>query len=150
MIKYHFITEWSFRAPAERIWALVKEPESIAEWWPEIEKVKIRGENKDIAKGNIIDVAIKGFLFNLNITLEVIGIESKKELHLKSYGDLEGHGLLTLKEEGDFTKVTYIWEVNTIRWWMNILGLFLKPLLTWSHKKAMDSGYNALKSCIEK
>ena len=62
MIKYHFVTEWDLRAPAERVWALVKEPESMAEWWPEIKQVKLRGENKDFVKGNIIDVVIKGFL----------------------------------------------------------------------------------------
>ncbi len=149
MIKYHFITDWSFRAPAERVWALVKKPESIVEWWPEIKHVKVRGENKDIAKGNIIDVVIKGFLYKLDITLEIIGIESKKELHLKSSGDLEGNGLLTLKEEEHFTIVRYVWEVNTNGWWINILGLFLKPLLIWNHKKAMDSGYKALKSRVE-
>ena len=149
MIKYHFVTEWNFKAPVEQIWALVKEPEIIMERWPEIKQTKIRGNNKDIAKGDIIDVVIKGLLCKLNFTLEVIGIESNKTLHLKSYGDLEGHGLLTLKKEGYFTKVKYIWEVNTIGWWINIIGLFLKPLMTWNHKKAMDSGFNALRSCIE-
>ena len=128
---------------------MVKKPESIVEWWPEIKHVKVRGENKDIAKGNIIDVVIKGFLYKLDITLEIIGIESKKELHLKSSGDLEGNGLLTLKEEDHFTIVRYVWEVNTNGWWINILGLFLKPLLIWNHKKAMDSGYKALKSRVE-
>jgi hypothetical protein len=56
---------------------------------------------------------------------------------------------LTLNEQGDFTKVRYSWEVNTIGWWINILGLLFKPLLIWSHNKAMDSGYHALKSRIE-
>jgi hypothetical protein len=149
MVNYHFITEWIFRAPAERIWALVKEPESMVEWWPEIKQVKIRRANKDIAEGDIINVVLKGFLFKLQITLEVIGIKPKKELHLKSYGDLEGRGLLTLNEQGDFTKVRYSWEVNTIGWWINLLGLLFKPLLIWSHNKAMDSGYHALKSRIE-
>ena len=149
MIKYHFVTEWNSKAPVERIWARVKEPEIIMERWSEIKQTKIRGKNKDIAKGDIIDVAIKGFLCKLDFTLEVIGIESNKTLHLKSYGDLEGYGLLTLKEEGYFTKVKYIWAVNTIDLWINILGLLFKPLMTWNHKKAMDSGFNALRSCIE-
>ena len=149
MIKYQFVTDWTFRAPVERVWALVKEPETIVSWWPEIKECKIRGQHKDIAKGTTIDAAVKGILYKFNFNLEVIGIKPKKELRLKSSGDLEGMGLLTLIEEGDLTRVKYIWQVSTTGLWINVLGIFLKPLLIWSHNKAMDSGYKALKSRIE-
>ena len=149
MIKYRFITDWSFKTSAEKVWALAKEPETIMGWWPEIKEINIIGENKDIVKGSMIEVVVRGIPCQFKFNLEVTGIDPERELCLRSTGDLEGYGILTLAEEGNLTKTKFVWEIGTTSWWANVIGFFLKPLLIWSHNRAMRSGYKAIKNRIE-
>jgi hypothetical protein len=149
MIDYHFITHWTFKAPVEKVWAFIYEPEALIGWWHEIREFKIRGKNPNIVKGSKIDIVIRGIPCQFQFNLEVTGIKLKKELHLRSTGDLEGYGILTLKEEAGLTQIKYVWDIKTTKWWANVIGFFFKPLLVWSHNRAMRSGCEALESRLE-
>jgi len=149
MIEYNFVTDWVFKASADKVWALIEEPETTMSWWPEIKEFKIKGENKYIAKGNKIDVVIRGIPIQFRFSIEVTQVDPKKELRVQSTGDLEGYGVLTLKEEADSTKMKYVWEIRTTKWWANVIGFIFKPLLIWSHNRAMRSGCEALANRLE-
>jgi len=149
MLKYHFVTEWSFKAPVERVWEVIKDAESMPAWWPGLKKCQIRGDDKTLKVGTLLEAAVKGLLGDLNFTLEVSEIEPHKRLLLKSSGDLRGIGLWTLAPDGDGTRTRFLWEITTTGWLMNLVGLLFKPLLARNHDRVMAAGYKALKSRIE-
>jgi len=149
MISYHLASEWHFKVTANRVWDAVKDIEAIPDWWPSIKRVRIKGDNKTVEKGSIIEVTVKGLFGDLNLTFEIIRIEPQKELRFKSSGDLEGCALWTLEEEEEYTKARLIWDVTTTGRLLNFAGLFLKPLLIWKHNRVMNAGYQALKNRIE-
>jgi uncharacterized protein YndB with AHSA1/START domain len=149
MPQYRFITEWSFHAPVEKVWALTTEAESMSLWWPRVKKSVIRGGGRSLELGTVIDVAVRGILGDLKFTLEVARIERLKELLLKSNGGLRGFGLWTLEEDGGTTRTIIRWEIATTGWLMNLAGFFAKPLLERSHNRVMARGYEALKAHLE-
>lgn len=149
MLKYHFVTEWRFKAAADRVWAAIRDVESMPLWWPGVKKAQIRGGDKALKVGTSINCRVAGLLGGLNFTLVVAEIEPGKKLLLKSSGDLEGSGLWTLEMQGDQTLTRFCWEVTTTGRLMNLVGLLLRPLLVWNHNRVMAAGYKKLKSRLE-
>jgi uncharacterized protein YndB with AHSA1/START domain len=146
---YHFVTDWSFKAPVNKVWDAIVDVEAYPTWWPGFKKAQIRGTDKTLRIGTVIDVTVKGFLGELNFTLEVRELEMHKKLLFKSSGDLQGTGLWVFEQQNRETRVRYYWDVGTTGLLMNLVGLFAKPWLTRSHEKVMSVGYRVLKSIIE-
>ena len=149
MRMYHFVTDWSFRAPCSKVWDAIMDVEAYPTWWPSFKKARIRGADKSSAVGVFIDATVGGALGDLNFTLEVSEVDLHKKLLLKSSGDLRGAGMWVFEHSEDETRVKFYWDVATTSWIMNFIGLFAKPLLTRSHDSVMASGYKVLKSRIE-
>ena len=148
-MRYHFVTDWSFKAPVNRVWDVIKEVEAMPTWWPGFQKAQIRGADKTIRVGTMIDASVKWVLGDLNLTIEVSQLDTNKKLLLKTSGDLQGTGRWLLTQHGSETRTKYYWDVSTTGWLINLVGLLTKPLLVRSHAKVMAAGYKALKSRIE-
>jgi len=149
MVRYDMLTEWRFKAPPRRVWAVVDDVGSMAAWWPGIKKAQIRGAGKKLKPGTAIDLVVKGIIGDLEFSVEAVEVEPARKLLFKSSGDLKGFGLCTLEKEGDETLARLRWVVATTGWLMNLAGLVLKPLLKRRHDRVMAEGYKVLKKRLE-
>lgn len=148
-LKYHFVTEWRLKAPASRVWEALKDVETMFLWWLGVKKAQIRGNDKTLKVGTILDFTVKGLLGDLKFTLEVAEIEAYKKLLFKSDGDLKGFGLWTIEAQNGESRTIFLWEVTTTGWLMNLAGVLFKPLLKRNHARVMAAGYRVLKSRLE-
>ncbi|PPD58049.1 SRPBCC family protein [Dehalogenimonas etheniformans] len=145
-LKYHFVTKWHFDAPPDRVWSLIRDGETMPQWWPGVKRFEIIGHDKSLKIGQRINAAVQGLVGELAFTLEITEIENGKRLKMKVTGDLEGEGIWTLEEEGDGCRTIYQWDVSTSGWLMNALGIVFKPVLMWNHNRVMVKGYEAIKT----
>ncbi|XUX00224.1 MAG: SRPBCC family protein [Dehalogenimonas sp.] len=145
-LAYHFVTDWHFDAPPDCVWSLIRDAESMSQWWPGVKRFEIIGQDKSLKIGQRINASVQGLAGELAFTLEITEIENGKRLKMKATGDLEGEGIWTLEKEVGGCRTIYQWDVSTSGWLMNVLGLVFKPILMWNHDRVMAKGYQAIKT----
>lgn len=148
--QYHFVTDWRFRAPLEKVWTVVLDIERYPGWWKNFRRVKtIRGDGKSI--GSIIECEVRGPLpYSLNYTLEVREAEQYRHILLASTGDLVGTGRWAFSEvEPGTSKAVYAWDVATTNPILNLVAPLAKRALARNHEQVMANGYAALRPHID-
>ena len=144
VIHYYFLTEWRLKAKPWGVWAVVDDFESLPEWWPGIKDACIRGEDKKMRKGAVLELVVKGIVGDLKMVIEVAEVTPPRKLLVKSRGSLKGFGLCTLERDEAQTLTRMRWEVASTGWLMNLAGLVIRPLLKRRHNKVMGDGYREL------
>jgi Polyketide cyclase / dehydrase and lipid transport len=63
---YHFVTDWRFHAPLQKVWSVVLDIERYPGWWKNFRRVQIaRGDGKSV--GSVIECEVRGSLpYSLN------------------------------------------------------------------------------------
>ena len=152
MEMYHFVTEWFFKAPIERVWEETGNIEAYPTWWKGLRKAKMRGPESRLRLGSIADCEVKGTLpFSLRFTVEVTAFEPPHVVEIKSTGDLVGTGRWVLQCRDGGTQSTFYWDVGTSNPILNLLAKvpFVKPLLEKSHDHVMTKAYEVVRARIE-
>ena len=148
-LHYHFTTRWRFDASAEKVWALIYDAEVIARRWPGIERFHILNIEDGLKAGCRIAATVKSLPGNLDFTLEVTEVDPGRRLALVCRGDLEGEGHWLVDERPDGVWSEFNWDVATTEWFMNVLGLLLRPFLRRSHDRTMARGYLVLSAWLK-
>src|SRR6185503_8743106 len=60
-------------------------------------------------------------------------------------GDLEGKGIWTLEQDGDFVNVSYDWTIKANKPIIERLSFLLKPIFRSNHNWTMKRGEESLK-----
>ena len=141
MSRFHFVTEWTFEAPIEQVWALLNEPERFPEWWPGFEQAaKVSGDGEI---GSMTRYRVRGdFGLAFDFTMQVKEKREPEHLRLMADGDFTGFGEWRLQSENGQTAVSYTWEVEVNRFWPRLLGRLPGSYryLKRSHDRVMDAG----------
>ena len=147
---YHFVTDWRFTAPLQKVWSVVLDIERYPEWWKNFRRVQImRGDGKSV--GSVIACEVRGSLpYSLNYALEVREAEEYRHLLLRSTGDLVGTGRWEfLDAEPGIVKALYFWDVATTNPILNLVARLAKGALARNHERVMANGYAALRPHVE-
>jgi uncharacterized protein YndB with AHSA1/START domain len=145
---YHFVTNWSFEAPVERVWAEIADAHSWPDWWPSYRKVTALDQASTIQVGSRVATEVKGKLpYSLRFTGEVTGLQAPYLMEIKSSGALVGEGKFVLEERDGGTAVTYYWDVGTANPVLNLLARlpFVRAMIEENHDYVMDEGFRGLK-----
>jgi uncharacterized protein YndB with AHSA1/START domain len=140
--QFVLITDWRLAAPLDRVWALIEATEEWPDWWCAVKKVEL------IAPGDDNDVgAVRrltwGTALPYTITFDVrtTRVEPQSLIEGRAFGELDGVGLWTLREEDGVTHVRYDWRVEVTKPWMRLFAPVLRPMFAWNHDKVMGWGY---------
>ena len=76
--------------------------------------------------------------------METIRIEPPLLLEGTAIGELQGHGRWQLSTADTETIVRYDWNVETNKWWMNLLAPIARSLFEWNHNVVMNWGAKGL------
>lgn len=152
MERYHFVTNWFFQAPIERVWEEIVDIPSWPSWWASWEKAASHGSASQAQLGSVVDHEVRGDLpYSLRFRTVVTVFQSPHLLEIKSSGDLVGTGALVLKPRDQGTAVTYSWDVGLSNPLLNLLGKlsFTRALMEKNHDFVMEEGYRGLKIRVE-
>lgn len=145
MAGYRFLTDWRFNAPLDRVWHEIKAMDRWSEWWPFVSRVELlkQGDADDL--GSVRRITWKTALpYTLTFDSELVAIEPFKRMEGRAFGELEGRGIWTFREDAGITQVNYDWQVMTTKAWMNVLAPVARPIFAWNHDKVMAGGFEGL------
>jgi uncharacterized protein YndB with AHSA1/START domain len=150
MAQYHFVTQWFFRAPIERVWEVIADSNSWSKWLQDFRRVTV---HPPTASGETaIDVEYRGDLpYSFHFTLTPIHVEPPYRMELKANGQLVGTGCWTLVAQEEGTAVTYVWNVGVTNPIFSALAQlpFIKTLTERNHNATMARAERALKQRLE-
>ena len=147
MVTYHFITEWFFPVPVERVWEETSNIETYPTWWENLKKAVIRGTESRLQPGSIVDCEVKGALpFSLRFAVKVTTFEPPRLMEIRSTGDLVGTGKWVLESKDNGTQSIFYWDVGTTNPVLNIIAKFpfVKSMLEKNHDDVMTKGYDVI------
>lgn len=146
MVQYHFVTQWFFHVPIERVWQEISDREHWSDWLQDFRRVTpiAPTDNGETA----FEIEYRGNLpYTFRFILTPTAVEPPHRMELTASGQLVGRGCWTLVAQDGGTLVTYVWEVgvpNPVFSWAARLPGF-KALTEWNHHATMRRAEQALK-----
>ena len=139
MRAFHFVTQWTFRAPIERVFSEISACERYASWWTGFEKSeKHREEHEEVIAQRVRGI----FGMRLSFVQQRITREPPWGMQFSSRGDLVGDGVWKLATDGATTNVTLTWDVDLGRRRLRALAMVpgVPALMKRSHGALMAKG----------
>jgi carbon monoxide dehydrogenase subunit G len=148
MTTYHFVTNWFFEAPIDRVWAVLSDFEAWPQWWSSYRVIETLSAEKKPHVGLRAKCVAKGKLpYSLRFTTEITRLNVPTDMEIKSSGELVGSGRFKLEQKESGTSVTYFWDVSTSNPVLNMFSKlsFARKMMEDNHDYVMDIGYAGLK-----
>jgi uncharacterized protein YndB with AHSA1/START domain len=132
---YHYVSTWQLKAPIDRVWTAISDPEQLPAWYPAIKEVQILTPGDDQHVGARVRYVLKGRLpMRLAFEATITRVDPPREAELRAEGDLAGTGRWLLNQQGEVTTARYLWDVHTTKAWMNLVAPVARPLFTWNSR----------------
>ncbi|MBX2891494.1 MAG: SRPBCC family protein [Saprospiraceae bacterium] len=147
MTTYHFITQWQFRAPVERVWDEIYHSERWPSWWKGVLAVETLVDGNPNSIGDAKRYTWRSRLpYKLRFDMTLAEKVPFQRLVGRASGELEGTGTWTFEEKDGITHVRYDWQVRTTKRWMNLLTPIARPFFEWNHDVVMEWGRKGLEA----
>ena len=144
---YEFVTIWRVEAPIDSVWNAIYHSDDWPLWWRGVESVVEVRKGDEPGVGSIRRYTWKSKLpYRLSFDMQTTRIEPPLLLEGIAIGELQGRGRWQLSTEGSETIVRYDWNVETTKWWMNLLAPIARPLFEWNHNVVMSWGAKGLEN----
>lgn len=145
MKDYKFVTIWRVAAPIESVWNEIYHSHDWPAWWTGVESVVELSKGDESGVGSVHRYTWKSRLpYRLSFNMQTTRIEPPLLLEGIATGELDGRGRWQLSADGNETIVRYDWNVETTKWWMNLLAPIARPLFEWNHNVVMSWGAKGL------
>jgi hypothetical protein len=69
---------------------------------------------------------------------------------INAFGELEGTGIWTFEQDGDFVSITFDWQVSATKPLLKHSSFILKPLFSWNHDWVMNRGERHLQTELDR
>ena len=143
---YHFIDRWRVQGNVKEVADILEDPLSLPRWWPsvyfDVEELERGGEH---GIGRLIRLRAAGWLpYTLRIDFRTVESRYPHGFSMKATGDLEGIGVWTFEQDGDYVNITYDWTINANKAIIRRLSFLLKPIFRSNHKWTMRRGEESL------
>jgi len=153
---YAFVTEWTFDAPIDAVWAEINAPEQYPSWWRGVLAVELVERGDADGVGSYRRMTWKSQLpYKLRFNARTTRVEGPSKFRATSErpylvelcadGELCGTGVWTLTPVAAGTHVRYEWTVEATKPWMRVLGPIARRAFEWNHDVVMQWGYEGLK-----
>ncbi|HEX8746698.1 MAG TPA: SRPBCC family protein [Pyrinomonadaceae bacterium] len=145
--EYHFITEWRVEGTVEEVSAILEDASGLPRWWPSVYlSVEELEPNDESGAGRVVSLYTKGWLpYTLRWKFRVTASRHPYGFTLRAFGDFEGTGVWTFKQDGRFVEIIYDWRIRADKPMLKALSFLLKPIFSANHRWAMTRGLESLK-----
>jgi len=117
-------------------------------WWPGHVN-KIRGDDRVIQNGSVVDIKVKGYSpITISFIAKIIDLVENQSIKAEWSGDLVGLTEWTLEAINGKTLVGFHIKARSNRLLITLFSIFLNPTKIFS--KIMQSGFEGLQHYLEK
>ncbi len=149
MAEYRFLTTWLLAAERGRVWDAIYDSERWPEWWEGVLEAEKLEEGDEAGVGQYGRYVWKAKLpYKVEFFVRTTRVEEPHLLEGDAEGELAGIGRWRFFENAGeqarsrpaTTAVTYEWNVQTTRPWMNLLAPLARPAFAANHDYVMRNG----------
>lgn len=143
---YHFITHWRVQGTVREVADVLSDAADLVRWWPAVYlQVKVLEPGDERGLGKVVDLYTKGWLpYTLNWQFRVTEVKTDG-FTLVAWGDFDGRGIWTLRQNGVWVEITYDWKIKAEKPLLRYFSFLIKPLFAANHRWAMARGEESLK-----
>lgn len=144
---YHFVDRWRVKAEVEEVADILEDALSLPRWWGSVYfDVKEIEPGQKHGTGKLIGLHAGGWLpYTLRINFRTVESRYPYGFSMEATGDLEGKGIWTFEQDGEFVNVTYDWTIRANKPIIEKLSFLLKPIFRSNHHWTMQRGEESLK-----
>lgn len=144
---YVFVTHWRVEGSIEDVSAILDDAADLPRWWPDVYlEVRVVSPGDDRGIGRVVELYTKGWLpYRLRWRFQVTENRQPHGFSIEASGDLVGHGVWTLTQDGPWADVDYDWRVRADKPLLRYLSFIFKPIFAANHRWAMARGEESLK-----
>ena len=147
---FHLVTEWRLNAPLARVWDILLRTEDLPSWWRAVKSVQILEPGDAHGIGAVRRMTWRTALpYSLSFDMRTTKVEPMSLIEGEAFGELEGLGRWTLREDDGVTHVRYDWIVRVSKPWMRLMAPLLRPVFAWNHQKVMTWGLEGIRRKLE-
>lgn len=143
---YHFVTRWRVRATITDVADVISDAQGLPRWWPAVylDVCELEpGEPSGV--GKVIELHTRGWLpYTLRWCFQVTESDYPANLAIEASGDFNGTGRWSFVQDGDFTDVTYDWQIRAAKPLLRRFSWLMKPVFSANHRWAMARGRESL------
>jgi hypothetical protein len=144
--EYHFITDWRVESTVDEVSKILGDPFALMRWWPSVYlDVKVVEQGEESGLGRVVSLYTKGWLpYTLRWDFRVTEVR-KDGFTLVAWGDFDGRGIWTFKQDGPWVNIIYDWKIKAEKWLLRSFSFIMKPIFSANHHWAMAKGEESLK-----
>ena len=145
--RYHFVDRWRVTGDLKEVADILEDALALPGWWGsvyfDVKEIEPGGEG---GIGKLISLHAGGWLpYTLRINFRTIASNYPHGFSMDATGDLEGLGIWTFEQDGDFVNVTYDWTIRANKPIIEKLSFLLKPIFRSNHNWTMKRGAESLR-----
>jgi hypothetical protein len=143
---YHFITHWRVPGTLQEVNDILSNAADLPRWWPSVYlDVQVLEPGDERGLGRVASLYTKGWLpYTLRWQFRVTRV-SDDGFALVAWGDFDGRGIWTFKQEGPWVNIMYDWKINAEKPLLRNFSFLLKPIFSANHRWAMARGEESLR-----
>ncbi|NYI60112.1 SRPBCC family protein [Cellulomonas soli] len=144
---YLLTSAWCLPATPARCWQVLADPAMTwPTWWPHMSAEQVHVTPGSTVGSHALLRFRSPFGYGLAVRLLVTAVDPGRLVTLEVGGDLEGRAEVRIDGDDDpgRTRVGVVWDVRTVRTWMNATGPLLAPLFAYAHAHVMAAGERGL------
>jgi Polyketide cyclase / dehydrase and lipid transport len=148
--QFHIITDWSLKAPREKVWPVLMAAEQWPSWWRAVKSVERLADGDAAGVGAVHRMTWHSMLwravlpYSLTFDMHTTRIEPLTRIEGEAEGALSGSGRWDIWPDGTRTRVRYDWVVELMEPRLRFLGPLLRQAFIWNHEAIMGSGFSGL------
>jgi hypothetical protein len=144
---YHFVDRWRVQGDVKEVADILEDAVALPRWWGSVYfEVKEMEPGEEHGIGKLISLRAGGWLpYTLRINFRTVASNYPHGFTMDAGGDLEGKGIWTFEQDGDFVNVTYDWTIKANKPIIEKLSFLLKPIFRSNHNWTMNRGAESLK-----
>ena len=146
--EYRFLTHWRVEGTCAAVSAVLGDASAFPRWWGDV-YLDVRPSDQPAppgAAGPRMRVLTKGIL-PYRLRWEFVALEppGPSGFTLQAFGDFEGVGTWTFRQDGAFVDMTFDWRIRAEKPLIKRLSFLFRPIFEANHRWAMARGEEGLR-----
>jgi hypothetical protein len=149
---YHFVSHWRVEGTVDEVSDVLGDAADLPRWWPAVYlAVKVLEPGGTGGIGKVVELHTKGRLpYTLHWFFRVTESRSPYGFSLEAWGDFDGTGAWTFRQNGRLVDIVYDWRIRAEKPLLRYWSFLLKPVFSANHRWAMARGEESLRTELER